>query len=166
MLTRLAGIATPTPKMEITVLLPKNRTQLGTLTATHDGRELGSYAVYGKSDNATAKAKGNADRDPLKPFGDTPTGHWKVTVGNKHADTHTYGTEPVFMLWPLDGQALASHGPRYRRTGIWLHGGGLNAAGGLRPTFGCLRVHNETMAKLHTFIRQLGPISTFVTKEI
>jgi len=153
--------------MELIALLPRDRTQVGVLQLWRSGALVQTFPVFGKSDNAKAQQQGNAKRDPLFPFGDTPTGKWKVTAATKpQENTHTYGPYPVFMLWPLDGQAYTSHDPKHRRSGIWLHSGGLNAAGALRPTYGCLRVHNETMARLHELIAQHGPITNLETKEI
>lgn len=154
--------------MELVAIFPKDRTKLGTIEARNGASLIESFQMYAKSDNAEAAKHGNASRNPLKPFGDTPTGTWNVRTGKAFtsaADVRTYGPNPVFTLWPTGGQALASHGPNNRRTGIWLHGGALNASGGLRPTFGCLRVHNETMARLHDLAKQHGPITTLETKE-
>ena len=152
--------------MHIVANLPRDRTQTGTLEVWHDGALVASYLCYAKADNAEAARRGNPERDPLKPFGDTPCGKWKATVGNAQENIATYGPEPVIMLWPLDGQAYASHQPQNRRVGIWIHGGALNEAGGLRPTYGCIRVHNETMAALHTHIRQVGDIEYVETREV
>ncbi len=129
--------------------LPKDRTQLGTISAYVDGEHRGQWPCYGKADNAMAAAKGNPSRNPLKQFGDTPTGTWKMIMGAKQSNTNTYGVHPVIMLNPTGGQALNSYSPDNRRSGIWIHGGSPNRAGGLRPTNGCIRVADEDMVAIH-----------------
>ena len=152
--------------MQLIAILPNDRSQIGELQIWRNGALVQKFPVLGKADNALAKKSGNASRDQLFPFGDTPTGKWKVTAAPKpQADTSTYGIHPVFMLWPLDGNAMISHDAKHRRVGIWLHAGVLNGAGQLRPTYGCLRVHNETMGRLHELIAQHGPITTLEVKE-
>lgn len=152
--------------MNLIALLPKDRTQRGKLQLWRDGSLIQVFDVLGKSDNETARKRNNTSRNPLLPFGDTPVGTWKVAVGPIKSDHKTYGHNPVLMLWPTGGPALVSHDAAHRRTGIWLHGGDTNALGNLRPTFGCLRVHNETMARLHELSKQHGQITTLETKEV
>jgi len=151
--------------MNLVAILPKDRSQTGTLEAWNAGTLVGSFSVLGKADNAMARQKLNPTRDPVKQFGDTPVGTWRMTCGACQLDVGTYGTEPVYTMWPLSGQALASHSPANRRAGIWLHGGEPNAAGGLRPTYGCLRVSDVTMAALHALTAKHGGIDTMETKE-
>ena len=55
------------------------------------------------------------------------------------------------MLDPVSGQAKI---PKQNgRFGLLIHGGDLNAAGKLRPTFGCVRVFNNDLADLLQAIR-------------
>lgn len=152
--------------MRIEITLPRDRTQPGRLVVFGpNGTQLGSFPALGKADNQEAARRGNPTRNPLRPFGDTPTGTWSAKVGKVMPDTSTYGLHPVIYLWPTGGDALTSHSPLNRRTGIWLHGGSLGAAGQLRPTYGCIRVHDGTMARLHGWIRQYGPITNLEIKE-
>lgn len=151
--------------MNLIATFPADRHQLGTLKAMANGSLLASWSAYGKADDAEAARFGNPSRNPLQRFGDTPVGMWKVTLGKVNPPVETYGPNPVLMLWPLSGQALASHGPDRRRAGIWVHGGDLNAAGGLRPTYGCVRVANETMAAILALSAIHGPIETLETRE-
>lgn len=152
--------------MTLLATFPTDRAQQGKLQAFVGQSMVGEWPCLGKADNAKAKASGNPDRNPLKQFGDTPTGTWKVRVGVGQTDIATYGPLAPFTLWPSGGQALASHAPSNRRTGIWIHGGALNKAGGLRPTYGCIRVHDATMEALHSLARKHGPIDMLETKEI
>lgn len=152
--------------MTLTVTFPTDRAQQGTLRAFVGNTQVGEWPCLGKADNAKAKASGNPTRNPLKQFGDTPTGTWKVRVGIVQTDIATYGTLAPYTLWPTGGQALESHSPENRRTGIWIHGGALNKAGGLRPTYGCIRVHDATMAALQDLTRKHGPIDMLETKEM
>lgn len=155
--------------MELIALLPKDRTKLGMLEVRDGAKLIETFQVYAKADNAMAAKHGNAKRNPIKPFGDTPLGTWNARLGKAFTsveDIRTYGPNPVLTLWPTGGQALISHEPKNRRTGIWLHGGDLNASGALRPTYGCLRVHDSTMARLHELSKQHGPITTLETKEL
>lgn len=152
--------------MNLLAIFPKDRAQQGTLQL-FDGNasKVGEWPCLGKADNERAKQKGNPSRDPVKRFGDTPIGTWKVRIGVAQKNIAAYGPLAPFTLWPTGGQALASHSPANRRSGIWVHGGDFNKAGGLRPTFGCIRVHNETMAALHRLASQYGAIETMETKE-
>lgn len=151
--------------MKLIATFPTDRAKLGTLEA-FDNRDarIGSWPCFGKADNATAAKKGNPSRNPERPFGDTPLGEWTVNVGGINKDKATYGPHQVFMLWPTAGQALVAYN-QWKRSGIWLHGGDLNAAGQLRPTYGCIRVANATMAELHEIVRRLGKFTTLETKE-
>lgn len=152
--------------MRIVITFQRDRSQLGRIEVfAPNGTKLGSFPALGKADNQEAARRNNPDRNPLRPFGDTPTGTWRATVGKVMPDTSTYGIHAVIWLWPTGGDALTSHSPLNRRTGIWLHGGSLGPAGQLRPTYGCVRVHDGTMARLHGWIRQYGPIQNFEIKE-
>lgn len=151
--------------MRLVATFPADRSQQGKLQAFVGQAQIGEWPCLGKADNARAKQSGNPTRDPLKQFGDTPTGTWKVRVGTVQTDIATYGLLAPFTLWPSGGAALESHSPTNRRTGIWIHGGALNAAGGLRPTYGCIRVHDATMDALHALARKHGPIETLETQE-
>lgn len=152
--------------MTLIAIFPKDRTQAGTLEAWSGETLLGTFPVLGKADNDTARVKGNPTRNPEKPYGDTPAGVWRIRVGIIKQDAHAYGPHRIFVMWPLSGQAMRAYEPPNRRNGICLHGGALNAAGGLRPTYGCPRVHNETMARLHELEAQYGRIETIETKEV
>jgi hypothetical protein len=64
----------------IRVQLPRDRRNAGVLWVEDDnGRKIaGDYPALGKSDSQTAADKGNPNRDPLQPYGDTPLGDYRV----------------------------------------------------------------------------------------
>lgn len=121
--------------------LPHDRTAEGTLWAVEDARlVVGPDRCCGKADNQAAIAHGNPTRDPLKPFGDTPCGVYRIIevdrISDKEQNQH-FG--PVFLkLRPVAGDAARS-GSEHNRSGFGIHGGPLLEDGQLRPTNGCLR---------------------------
>jgi hypothetical protein len=132
--------------------LPKNRNIPGELVALDDaGREWFRCDCFGKSDNAKAAAEGNARRDPLKRYGDTPTGTYRLERMGPWSPARTYGPHPVLLMVPTGGDALTSHSGLNPRRGLAIHGGDLGRNRKtklLRPTWGCVRVHNESLARI------------------
>ncbi len=135
----------------ITVSLQQDRTQYGTVNLRADsGTALaGPFDCLCKADNQAAAARGNPQRDPTKSYGDTPTGRYRGYVNQLQRtpiNDRTYGPQSVITLDPVSGQAkVAKENGRF---GLLIHGGDLNAAGKLRPTFGCVRVSNASMQAL------------------
>jgi hypothetical protein len=84
--------------------------------------------------------------DPGQPAGGHPSGVYRVRIPVHHpVPADAYG--PVFLpLEPLDGEALAAR--ERGRSGFGIHGGRLHPDGGLRPTFGCLRVDDDAAVAL------------------
>lgn len=152
--------------MNLVAIFQSNRNLTGALEVWHDGAKLADFPCLGKADNDMAAKKRNPSRNPERPYGDTPTGLWKVYVSIIAQDKDTYGPGPLLLMTPISGQAIKAYKAPNPRSGILIHGGNLGAAGQLRPTYGCIRVHNETMARLHEFIRQHGQIQTLETKEV
>lgn len=128
--------------MRLTITLPTERTKLGSAT-------LGGtvFACLGKSDNQTAAAHNNPTRNPLLPFGDTPLGTYIGTVVPAGADTAGYGPNKRILLTPVSGDCVKAE--KNGREGLMCHGGDPNPEytqwGGLRPTFGCVRLSNADM---------------------
>ncbi len=95
----------------------------------------------GKADNEKAAKVGNAARDPLKPYGDTPVGDYAparvTTFKPPHPRLGLYGIE-------LIGEAGQALGAMAERSGLWVHGG--RGDGRLVPTYGCLRLLDRDMA--------------------
>jgi len=137
----------------IDVQLPTDRTKLGTVRLIGDDGTViaGPFNAYGKADGGTAAANGNASRNPLFPFGDTPTGGYAVpgleaTGDGTGRSTHSYGPNGAIRLNPTSGDALTAAG--LGRQYLLIHGGDLNANNRLRPTNGCIRLSNDDMAAL------------------
>jgi len=137
----------------IVVKLPDDRTEYGTIQVEDDAGNVlaGPFPAYGKADNSRASNEGNPSRDPVRPYGDTPTGGYLLgavepTGAGTGFSEPTYGNAGAIRLIPNSGQALeAEHNGR---SGLLIHGGSTNATGGLRPTYGCVRVGNDDMAKV------------------
>ena len=135
--------------LTLNVSLKQDRTKLGYATMVDaDGTVLlDTVPVLAKADNATAAAHGNPDRDPQKPYGDTPTGLWTATVIPPGGDEHAYGPIRRLLLAPKSGPCTTA-----KRESIECHGGDLNMAylqwKYLRPTHGCLRFTNSDIATI------------------
>jgi hypothetical protein len=139
----------------IAVSLPADRTKLGSLQLlADDGTTLiaGPFSAFGKADGQTANLHGNASRNTLLPFGDTPAGTYAVpgleaTGGATTRSSHSYGPNGAIRLNPTGGDAdtAATLGGRQY---LLIHGGDLNGSGQLRPTNGCIRLSNADMASL------------------
>lgn len=151
----------------IEVRLPANRALPGWLRVLDEhGAALYCCECLGKADGLAAIKARNPTRDPLQPFGDTPLGQWRGRISAKPmADTRTYGIHPVIMLDPVGGDALRAQ-KEGKRSGMWLHGGALRI-GSLRPTYGCIRVADDSMAAIleifTPLVRQIGqwiPVDT------
>lgn len=140
--------------MKINIRLFRDRAKYGILTAWRGDLMTGPVRCLGKADNLAAKRKGNPDRNPLKQYGDTPTGTYTGTLGTAHLPASTYGPHPVIMLTPKSGDALKAHMEGGRR-GLWIHGGDARN-GELRPTFGCIRVDNATQKTLTNALTEVG----------
>ena len=132
--------------MRITVTLPHLRALPGRLNLNDF-----ECICLGKADNDAASAHGNPSRDPTRAFGDTPCGTYGIAVGTVEQPEHAYGPHPVIHIVPLTGDGIErARNERMQpyQLGLLIHSGPLNAAGQLRPTHGCLRVHDDDQAKL------------------
>ena len=153
--------------VQIKIDLLKNRVQLGALTVLDGAGNIltGPIDALGKADNASAAARGNSTRDPVLSFGDTPTGKYRGFV-NPLARTpindRKYGPQSIISLDPVSGQAKTAK--ENGRFGLLIHGGDLNAAGRLRPTFGCVRVANASMVAILASVPAAERIDVVVTE--
>ncbi len=131
----------------LVVTLPENRDQTGTLSLQDDsGHTLaGPFTAYGRSDHGWAAANGNPSHDPALPWGDFPSGTFRVdgaraSNGENGHTVSTYGPAGALHLVGTSGDAA-------HRSNIEIHAGDLQN-GHLRPTHGCLRLSNEDMTSL------------------
>ncbi len=148
-------------KPNLSVVLPKGRMSEGTLTATLASGETRTFRCLGRSDSSAAKSVGNPNRDPLKRFGDLPTGTYRATlIPPAPAEAaRAYGPGVRWVLDGIAGDALQAK--KNGRYGILIHGGSVGAPmppNALRPTHGCLRVDNKTI----DFLRDTMPESFLV----
>jgi hypothetical protein len=137
----------------VVVEVPSDRTKIGTIRLLADNGILivGPFSVFAKADNRTASRNGNPSRNPLFPFGDTPTGRYRVpgleaTGPNTSRNAHSYGPHGAIRLDPTEGDAAVAKG--LGREYLLIHGGDPNTAGLLRPTNGCIRLSNDDMRTL------------------
>lgn len=138
---------------KLLISLPDDRTQLGTLVVCDELGEIlaGPFVCDGKSDNAAAIAAGNPDRDPTKPYGDTPLGEYigrleyvEASPANRRSfgPPDESGKIPIVALEPIEGISQAWRAYLNGRRGLAIHCGDPNGEGGLRPTHGCVRLSN------------------------
>jgi len=140
--------------MVITAQIPKDRIGHGTITW-----EGGFGRCRGKADNQKASEHGNPTRDPRRPWGDHPAGHYVVTgvrtviVGQDHS----YGPVKIDIQpadLSSDDECATRENAEGGDDGILIHGGDPQADGvSLRATYGCLRVSNETARALALVIK-------------
>src|SRR6516165_7515596 len=143
----------------LTIALPTARGHCGRLSLAKEGGEvlLSGIHVAGRTSAALAKIQGNATRDPVLPYGDTPTGtyRWGGTYASgdgTNLPARHYGPHGVLLLTPVSGQALLAQGAG--RQVLLIHGGPPGQQGRLRSTAGALRLANEDMQAL---LELLGP---------
>jgi len=157
--------------LTIDVKLPPDRKNSGTLTVLDSNGAViaGPFDVYSKADNARAAKEGNAARDPLRPFGDTPEGEYSVPrlidTGPQTAySSRSYGPHAAFVLKPKSGDALTA--ARNGRTGLLIHSGDLGDGGKLRATHGCLRLSNDDMKSVLEAVANAGQNPQFNRCEV
>lgn len=146
------------PDVTIKIDFTADRWQTGTLSLVDkNGATLaGPFRTLGKADNANAAAKGNPTRNPLRRWGDTPTGTYRVvrlqsSGPGTNYPAYNYGPDAVIVLDPLSGDALTAK--QNGRTGLLIHGGAPGENGRLRATHGCIRLSNADMAALLLALR-------------
>lgn len=121
---------------------------------------LGPWSCLGCCDSVAAAAHGNPTCDPLKPWGNTPTGDYQIlglwNHGTLEANLHSYGPWDTLMLDGVTGDALAATHGAGLRAGIEVHAGDPGANGGLRVTHGCVRNSNADQKAMVEFIKPKG----------
>lgn len=156
LITRTFGFSQSAKRgVVIEVSLPGDRTKMGTLALKHavSGEVLlADIHVLGKASNSTAKAKNNNGANQLKPYGDTPSGGYVVSLiqgtgSGTGFPTSSYGSAGAIRMVPVSGNALIAKSNG--RKGLLIHSGrdaGLGKS--LVRTNGCLRVHEEDLKRM------------------
>lgn len=143
--------------MKIRISLPENRDYSGWLEVV-DGSGaviLGPFPAAGRAHDEAAAAHGNARRDPLLPFGDTPLGAYVVSgvIGSGAGtalDDKIYGVNGVVLLEPLSGPAaLADAHGRFR---LFIQGGD---GARLHATAGAVRLLDRDQKRLVALMRHI-----------
>lgn len=140
--------------MKLLAELPPDREAEGRFWAFDDAGLvlLGPVRCRGEADDAEEWRHGTADDNPLGVFGDHPFGEYRVTaIEQAKQPARSYGPF-FFRLFPIAGEAKDAW--ESGRRGLGIHGGELGPGAMLRPTFGCLRVDNETC---ETIAKLLAP---------
>jgi hypothetical protein len=131
---------------------------------------LGPWECLGCCDSVAAAQHGNASCDPLKPWGNTPTGDYEIQEllnhGALEANIHSYGPYDTLALIGTSGDALtATGGATPLRSGIEAHAGDPGPDGHiLRVTHGCIRSSDEDQLAMINFLKANGGITNFLVR--
>lgn len=142
----------------LVVKLPCNRDYCGELSLiSADGGILaGPFKVAGRANTSAAVQAGNPERSPLLPYGDTPTGQYRlVRILKSGAGTsyhaRIYGGHGILVLSGASGDAaLAEASGRFH---LFIQGGPLYKDGRLCSTNGALRMRNADLAALLALLK-------------
>lgn len=104
---------------------------------------LHELPCLGKAENARAAAHDNHDRDPLKPYGDTPLGRYNGKL-ELFDPPHAVLGSAWIRLDPKSGDAMRARDNG--RRGLGIHAGRGDKK--LIPTFGCIRLSDKDFALL------------------
>lgn len=132
---------------KITVSLPSNRNNKGTLTLYNcSGTSISSFECLGRSVSNGSMTVTN---------GNTPTGTYTGYLYGPASPTSSYGPYKVVNMTGVSGVIVSSG-----RSGIWIHGGDAATDTSdtwypLRPTHGCVRISNSNQSTLQTKIENL-----------
>jgi hypothetical protein len=145
--------------MKIRISLPEDRDYAGWLEVVEaNGRVvLGPFPAAGRAHDETAAKHGNAPRNPLLPYGDTPTGVYAVrgvvaTGPGAALKADVYGANSVVRLEPISGPAaLADAHGRFR---LFIQGGGGDER--LAATAGAVRLFDGDQKRLVALIALLA----------
>lgn len=150
--------------LTIQVELPSNRNMTGTLTLIDPITGLpiaGPFPVLGRAARNTAAKFGNSGADPLKPYGDTPLGGYRIQKIQSNGDgtsrpVDVYGSAGSILMDPLSGHAATAKANG--RIGLLIHAGRQTPTptplpSHLKSTNGCLRMLEVDLKEL---IKQIG----------
>ena len=138
----------------IEIILASDRNRVGRLILKDDaGRKLaGPYSVCGRANDFAASEHRNPTRSPLQPYGDTPTGEYRmrgiVRTGRGTAyDGSKFGKFGMIVLEPVRGQAaIADQNGRHI---LVIHAGTPNPASRLLyATNGSVRMYDDDLREL------------------
>lgn len=152
--------------MRISIALPADRVRPGRLRLVSDGGVLLDVPCLGKADSGRALKEGNPDRDPVKPYGDTPGGTYHAAKVVTFDPEHQRMGRHAIPLIGSGGPALKAMD---LRTGLYIHATPGNDANRgtdrLIPTFGCVRLLDADMAAL---AQRLGdnPVEIEISEEL
>jgi len=113
--------------------------------------------VCGRANDFAASEHGNPTRSPLQPYGDTPTGEYRVrgileTGDGTAYDVKKFGPFGMIVLEPLCGQAAFAD--QNGRRVLVIHAGSPKAAGKLlRATNGSVRMYDNELRELIEAVR-------------
>jgi len=139
------------------VSLPRDRRQSGDFELLDAaGNKVLVGGCLGKADNEQAIKAGNAARDPIRPYGDTPSGLYRPARVLHLVPRHQRMGDYAIPMIGAAGQAL---GAMAARTGLYVHAGRGDAR--LVPTYGCLRLLDRDMLAIQ---RRVG--DSLITVEI
>ena len=156
--------------VRILIELGPDRDRLGALSALDvSGKTvLGPFPVAARASDALANRQGNPRRDPLFPYGDTPTGSYVIRQlmrsGNRTAfPVAQFGPYGVIVLEGISGDAaLAEANGRFH---VLIEGGKPANADTLAATAGALRLRNEHQRALMALLRKAACTTVDVLAE-
>jgi hypothetical protein len=154
----------------ITIQLGANRDRTGYLSVCDDlgGVLAGPFPVSARAADSIASENGNPTREPVLPFGDPPTGRYKVvdaipTGQGTPYRGDLYGDEGAIVLAPVSGvAALADACGRFQ---ILIHGGRPSDDGRLRMSSGNFRVFDHDLKSLIDAVKSGAGISIVECEE-
>lgn len=142
------------------VELPSDRSRSGCVELFDDNEDslCGPFVIAGLASSALAARHGNPARNPILPYGDTPTGNYRVR-GRVRSGSGTplpkreYGPHGILVLEGLTGDAaLADANGRFS---FAIHGGELTGDGWLCSTAGSLRMRDVDLKVLISVVERL-----------
>src|SRR5271170_4347820 len=145
--------------MPIEIILASDRNRVGRLILKDDaGRKLaGPYSVCCRANDFAASEHRNPTRSPLQPYGDTPTGEYRLrgivrTGRGTPYDATVFGKFGMIALNPVRGQAaIADQNGRHV---LVIHGGTPNPASRLLyATNGSVRMYDDDLRELIEAVR-------------
>jgi hypothetical protein len=148
----------------IDIQLGANRDRTGYLSACDDlgGVLVGPFPVSARAADSIASENGNPTREPVLPFGDPPTGRYKVVgVIPTGRDTpyraDLYGDGGAIVLAPVSGDAaLADACGRFQ---ILIHGGHPSEGARLRVSSGNFRVFDHDLKSLIDVVKSSAGVA-------